>query len=182
MYRPQHSIWTLPQLKNNPLGPKMAQSTSKLIINMGHLTLFQQATSQSKFCDISGCWSWQILTSSATSPNYNWGLRWLCFQLILPPGHPLPTHPDKFKFGLRKGDSQKQSCLFSQVGPITAVRSILSLAITMQGPNQAYSPSSAELGPAQPQHGIVIYYLLYVIYYLYAFFRQRIVCVILDFM
>ena len=129
----------------------MAQSTSKLIINMGHLTLFQQATSQSKFCDISGCWSWQILTSSATSPNYNWGLRWLCFQLILPPGHPLPTHPDKFKFGLRKGDSQKQSCLFSQVGPITAVRSILSLAITMQGPNQAYSPSSAELGPAQPQ-------------------------------
>ena len=136
----------------------MAQSTSKLIINMGHLTLFQQATSQSKFCDISGCWSWQILTSSSPSPNYNWGLRWLCFQLILPPGHPLPTHPDKFKFGLRKGDSQKQSCLFSQVGPITAVRSILSLAITMQGPNQAYSPSSAELGPAQPQ---LVYILLF---------------------
>ena len=98
------------------------------------------------------------LPSSAPSPNPNWGLRWLYFQLILP-----ATHPDKFKFGLRQGDSQKQSCLFSWIGPIHAFRSILSPAITELGPNKA----PARLSLAQLSPSLFAFCLIWVTFHLH---------------
>ena len=51
-------------------------------------------------------------------------LRWLYFQLSLPPTQP-PTHPDKFRFGIGQHNSQKQSCLPIWVRPINTFGSIL---------------------------------------------------------
>ena len=46
-------------------------------------------------------------------------LRWLYFQMSLPPTHPVshpprPTHPDKFKFCIKQHISQKQSFFLLQ--------------------------------------------------------------------
>ena len=79
------------------------------------------------------------------SPSPSLRLRWLYFQLSLPPTQP-PTHPDKFRFGIGQHNSQKQSCLSIWVGPINAFGSILSPIIADLDQHQA----SLQLGWAWP--------------------------------
>ena len=70
------------------------------------------------------------------SPSRSLRLRWLYFQLSLPPTQP-PTHQGKLKFCIGQHNSQKKCCLPIWVGPINAYGSILSPIIADLDHHQA---------------------------------------------